>query len=149
MDWKAQLAMQAINYLAPVVLALAGTLITMAINWVRVRTNNDQAAAALERLSHTTATVVAELQQTVVPKLRAASIDGKLSPEDQRELRHMVLARVKDTVSPEVLRLARRALADTDRWLLRKAEQSVLRLKRREPRLLEARLSQAITGDGR
>jgi hypothetical protein len=96
---------------------------------VRARTNNDLAVSAIERLTHTAATTVMEIEQVVVPKLKAAARDGKLSEHERKLLMDLAMKKVKERLQPSVKKQAGRAIADMDGFLQAKIEQLVYSMK--------------------
>jgi hypothetical protein len=122
-----------IAILAPYVVPIAWTFLTTlggwvlaeAGRWLRRRTRSDAAVWALERITQTAATVVADIEQRVVPLYREAAADGRLDKSDQAELRRHAIARIKTILGPEVQKQARVAVADLDALILSKIEAAV------------------------
>jgi hypothetical protein len=114
---------------ASVVSAILIWLLSEIARQVRARTNNELAVSAIDRLTHTVATTVMEMEQTIVPTMKKAASDGKLSREDVNILRDMALARVKNRLQPSVQKQAARVVADIDGLLQGKIEQLVYSMK--------------------
>jgi hypothetical protein len=95
----------------------------------RARTNNEMAISAVERLTHTVATAVMELEQTVVPTMRSVTKDGKLTERDVQLLQTLVMTKVKGRLQPSVQKQAGRVVADIDGFLKGKIEQLVFSMK--------------------
>jgi hypothetical protein len=64
--------------------------------WLKGRTKQDSISGILARLLDVIMTVVAELEQTLVPAYKARVADGKLTPQDIKELRDIAVAKVKE-----------------------------------------------------
>ena len=124
--------------IADILVPAAGTLVTALVSWivaevaryVRARTKNEAVANAMERIGHTVATTVAEIEQRVVPQVRAGLADGRLDKVEKMKLkalaRHTVLARL----APQVRKEAAKAVGNLDRFVNAKIEQAVLDLRR-------------------
>jgi hypothetical protein len=96
---------------------------------VRSRTNNEMAISAIDRLTHTVATTVMEIEQVVVPRMKAVAQDGKLSERDVRLLRELATKKIKERLTPAVKKQAGRVVADFDGFLQGKIEQLVYSMK--------------------
>ena len=72
---------------------------------------------------------VAELQQTVVEGLKAASEDGKLTPEEISELSYQVLYKTLRKMSQPSIELLRAAGVDLEAYIQGAAEKWVASLK--------------------
>ena len=126
------------DVVVPALGLLAVWAIGEATRYLRSKTKNENTTNALERLSHTATSAVAELEQVVVPAMRERSADGHLSSEDRLYLKRLAIQRVKERVAPELQAIAQKAVANIDIWLSSKVEQAKLDLKRGEFVTLEA-----------
>lgn len=122
-----------IQTLGPVIVSAVSTVLVWVLSevarQVRSRTNNELAISAIDRLTHTAASTVMEIEQVVVPRLRAASADGKLSARDMELLRDLAMKKIKERVQPAVQKQAKRAISDLDGFLQSKIEQLVYSMK--------------------
>lgn len=127
------LTSMAVQILAPIAVSVASAVIIWALGegarWVRTKTKNEQVASAIDRLSYTAATTVAELEQALVPALKKRAADGKLSAKDRRQLQALAVSKIKARLAPAVQQQAGQAIADLDGWLQAKIEQAVLAMK--------------------
>lgn len=71
----------------PIFLAILAFLSAQLATWIRARVTNTRYQSALLRLSEIVVTTVADLEQTTVMALKAASEDGKLTDEEIDGLR--------------------------------------------------------------
>lgn len=87
---------QVLNTLVPLVVALIGLLGSWLIAAVRSKLKSEQARGMLLRLSEQAGDVVLDLEQTLVPKLRDLSADGKLDKGDVEQLQGLAVAKLKE-----------------------------------------------------
>ena len=120
---------QLISTLAPICISLAGVLGTWILyevrRWVRARTNNELAFAAIEDISVVVKTVVTELNQTFV----AAAEDGVFTPEERAEMKAMAHAMVVAQIPPLIKRNAIRLVNNFDDWVNSRIEREVVKAK--------------------
>ena len=124
-----------IQVVAPIAVSVASALAIWILGelarWVRARSKNERVVSAIDRMCHTTASTVAELEQVLVPAIKKAGADGKLTPAERKYLKLQALARIKKRLAPAVHREARAAIGDVDSFLQAKIEQAVLEMKAR------------------
>lgn len=127
----------AIEYLGPLAFTLLTGLISWATveagRWVRSKTRNETAASSLERIGHTVATTVADLEQTLGRQYAELAADGSLSKRDKSHLKELARNRVLARLTPEIKTGAQLAISDLNEWIGAKIEQAVLELKRSAP----------------
>jgi len=116
-----------------IVATLASVGLARANKWVRQKTDNEAVDAAMTRITRTAETVVAELNQTVVPGVIEAAADGKISGNEARNLRNIALGTVKQRLPAATLDVARTATNSLTELLASKVEQAVLNQKHLRP----------------
>ena len=120
---------QLIATLAPICISLAGVLGTWILyevrRWVRARTNNELAFAAIEDVAVVVRTVVSELNQTFL----AAAEDGVFTPEERTEMKAQAHAMVVAQVPPLIKRNAMRLINNFDDWVSSRIEREVVKAK--------------------
>ena len=110
--------------------ALAGWGAVEATKYIRRKTSNEAVAGAMERVTLTAETVVAELSQTMVDDLRAAAKDGKLTKADAAALKELAVQRVRDRLPGDVAKLLGGVAADLTEIVGAKIEQAVANANR-------------------
>jgi hypothetical protein len=93
-----------IAYLTPVLTGVGAYLIKLILNWIHAHTKAGLTQTILIKVSDIIETVVRELMEIVVTDAKAASIDGKLTPEEIRKIRDDALAKVKAFLGPDGLK---------------------------------------------
>jgi hypothetical protein len=78
--------------LASVLLGMLGVVFPKALAWLKAHTKNVRYAGALARLAELTATVVLELNQTVVDQLKR---DSKWDKAEAAKIKELALAKIK------------------------------------------------------
>lgn len=119
----------AFSTLIGVITPLASLVLLKVKTWVGAKTKNEALTTALERVTHTTETVVAALNQSVVPGLKAAASDGKLTKEDAANLKSMAMTTVMLTLKDEIKANAELGIQDINLLIGAKIEQAVGKLK--------------------
>jgi hypothetical protein len=125
------------NAILPVLGTILSGLVTWGAaagtNYVRQKTKNEAAVNAMERISHTAQTVVDNLNQTLVPAMKEAAEDGRLSSDDIARLKNTALNNVKSQV-PEAVQTAATLAVNSVRDLISaKIEQAVGKAKKELP----------------
>jgi hypothetical protein len=107
--------------------------LTVLLAWIgsKIATNKKLANinAAKMEIDDAVFQTVAELQQTVVEGLKAASEDGKLTPEEISELSYQVLYKTLRKMSQPSIELLRAAGVDLEAYIQGAAEKWVASLK--------------------
>lgn len=96
------------------VLPVAGTIITGLISWglielskyLKTKTKNEVVNNAMAHISHTVNTTVKEIEQTIVPEIKAALRDGKLTSAEARKLKDIAIAKVKAQLPKDIKKAA-------------------------------------------
>lgn len=88
----------AVSILTP----LTTFVLTKFKTYVTSKTDNEMVASAMERLTHTTQTIVDSLFATMVPALVAASADGQLSASDLQAIRDAAKTALMIQLSDEI-----------------------------------------------
>jgi hypothetical protein len=115
--------------LAPILVGLASILGTWLLwelrRWVRSRTNNELAFAALDDIEDLVRTVVSDVGQT----FELAAADGKITPEEGAEMKAMAHATITSQIPPMVKRNALRLVNDLDEFVNSRIEREVVMAK--------------------
>jgi len=96
------------------ILPIGGTILTGLISWglielnkyVKTKTKNEIVNNAMSHITHTVNTTVKELEQTIVPKVKAALKNGKLSSAEARKLKDIAIAKVKAQLPKDIEKAA-------------------------------------------
>lgn len=88
--------------LVSLVVTILGIVSTWAINSLRRKLDVEHAGAILDQVERVTNLVVLELEQTMVPEIKAALADGKLSEAEAVKLRELAIERVQSHVGKDV-----------------------------------------------
>lgn len=126
-----------IQYFAPIALTSAGGLLTSLTsmvllkikNWVDSKTRNENIAWAMERLTHTTETVVADLTQTISESIKADASDGKLTGSDMASLKSIAISTVKTRLKDEIKTYVEMGVNNLDLFIGEKVEQAITRIQ--------------------
>ena len=122
---------QAIEVLAPLLMALLGWFSFVTTRWINARIRNEYLKGALLRLDDAVYIAVRAVQQTVVDDLRAKADDGKITPREATEAKNRAVQSVKDYLGAKGLAELQRVL-DLDaitRMIEGKVETAVHELK--------------------
>lgn len=92
--WKA-LMPALIEYGVPLVLAALSAVASMALNAMRKHFDSAAAQSLLDRLERSAQLAVMDVEQTLMPKIKAAAADGRITPEEKDELKAAALARAR------------------------------------------------------
>lgn len=84
------------------VVTLLGLISTWAINSLRRKLDVEHAGSILDQVERVTNLVVLELEQTMVPEIKAALEDGKLSKDEAEKLKKLAIERVQAHVGKNV-----------------------------------------------
>lgn len=107
-----------IEQVASVLAQLAITLIGVFGAWLLARLNKQtqlqNVAKATDVLITAAQTTVLELQQTFVEGWKAQNKDGKLTPDQIKDLGTMLLVGTKEKMAPSVMKLLEAAGTDVD-----------------------------------
>lgn len=114
-----------IQILAPLAVAVVTTLVSWGLTelsrYVRAKTNNENAAMAMESLTSIVRTAVSEAGQT----FKRAAADGKLTTDEIAEIKNLTIARVHQLVPVEVKKNAEKLVADLDQYIVARIEREV------------------------
>ena len=119
-----------IKILTPVIV----TVITGLVSWglaelaafVRVKTKNENALAAVDSISKAVKNVVSEVGQEV----KAAAVDGKFTPEERAAMKLLAIEKVNAQVSHVVQKNATRFVGDLDAFIASRIEREVAKAKK-------------------
>jgi Zn-dependent alcohol dehydrogenase len=85
-------------------LAVLQSAITKGANLLREWVTTERGRALIDFVEHLAQTIVASLAQTEVPKYRQATLDGKLTEQQRKQLLQEALARMHAAIGQEALR---------------------------------------------
>ena len=113
------------------------TLLTPLVSWglaegargIRNKFKNEAVDSALTRITHTVETTVADLSQTMVKKMKEATDDGRLTPEEARDIKGVAVQTVFDQVPDKIQKLAEGGVNDLTLFVQSKIEQAVSKQK--------------------
>lgn len=112
----------------------AVTLLSILAAWLLTQLRKNQQLTNIDRaVSELTAAAeqtVLELKQTVVDDLKAASLDGKLTKEEVRELGRKLLERTMEKMSPSAMGVLQAANMDVNAMITGAGEAMIARMKR-------------------
>jgi hypothetical protein len=114
-----------INYVLPVLGSTILTLGTYGVTLLNKRLKNEQIRQALDVLSKVVTRVVQNLNQTLVPEIRAKSTDGVLSKEDVQAIKGKAMSLIQSQVQTELLSLLEKSGIDVDSLINTEIESSV------------------------
>lgn len=123
---------QALDALAPLLLALLSLLAALAARWMNAHVSNLYLRGALLRLDDAVLAIVQELAQTTVADIRdAVGNDGKLTEEEIVEIKSTALERLKEYLGKKGLDELKRVFdgAALERIMAAKIEAAVLSTK--------------------
>jgi hypothetical protein len=122
-----------IDYLLPVVASLLGTLLLFVANTIRKKVANDYARGVLLRAVDAVALAVSEVEQVVVPEIKASAKDGKLTRAEAETIRTKAVERAKSYLGEHGLQELKRVVGDEppEKVLEGLVEAAVQRLKAR------------------
>ena len=123
-------AAQMMAIVVPAGVAIIGSLIAWGLKelntFIRSKTKNEAIQGAMDQISEVTLSVVHDLEKTT----RKAAEDGRLTPEEAKELRQVAVAKVK-TMAPKAVTVATKGGMDyMDDYIGGKVEQMVQVTKR-------------------
>lgn len=91
-----------VNSFAPVLGTIAMGLVSWgaveATRYIKTKTKNEMAHNAVSQICQTVKTTVAELNQTIVPKMQAAAADGKITKDEAIILKTMALTKINKQI---------------------------------------------------
>lgn len=127
---------QAIEALAPLLLAVLTLASAYAAKLINARVRNEYARGALLRLTDAVSTVVRETQQTTIDDLKAASEDGRIDESEIEDIKRNAIDRVRTYLGKNGVRELERVF-DSDaieEAIKAKVEAAVFDLKQRGAR---------------
>ena len=109
--------------------SVIGTLLLGAIGvffvWLRGKVKSERILAAMDELEKAAVRVAGALQQDIVDGLKAASADGKLTPEEGEMLAAKSLALVKQGMTPSAKELIAAAGLDLEKLIEEQVKSAV------------------------
>ena len=119
-----------VKVLAPILVTVVGGVTTWILaelsRWIRTKTKNENALAAIEDIVALVRTTVSEVGQTV----QAAAADGKFTPEERNEMKALAMSKAKAQIPPVVERNAIRMINTVDDFIAARIEREVAKAKR-------------------
>jgi len=116
--------------IVPVVGALLVGLATWGIAILKKKVKLEAGKVALDQVDQIVGTVVGNLAQTTVKKMKAATKSGRLTKEKQYELRNFAISQAKELISTEVSKAASGAVDNLANYINQKVEEKVLATKK-------------------
>lgn len=86
------------------IIALAGVLASLGMlarKWIASKIKNDGDRVIFEKAADFIGTEVQAIEQAVVPEIKAAMSDGKVTPEEATRIRNMAIDRVKQNLGAD------------------------------------------------
>ncbi|MGN6110849.1 MAG: hypothetical protein ACTHU0_37450, partial [Kofleriaceae bacterium] len=124
-----EVGLMALQAAAPVLMAAATWAAAKLAVFIASKVQNEYLRGALTRLDDAVLTAVKELEQTLVTKIRAAAVDGKLDAIERDRIKEAALANVKSYLGPKGLKLISDVLGlsgvVTDQFLASRIESAV------------------------
>jgi len=119
--------------IAPQVVPVVGALLVGLVSWgiaiLKKKVKLEAGKAALDQVDQIVGTVVGNLGQTAVKKMKEAATDGHLTRQEKGNLKSTAIAEVERLVSREVSKAASKAVDDLGDYVGKKIEERVLNLK--------------------
>ncbi len=122
-----------IAQLSEIISTLVISLIGVLAAWLSAKLNQSMKvknlAAALDTCLKMTQVTVGELQQKFVEEMKMANEDGKLTPDEIKELNSSLLMYTKEKMTPEIINVIVNAGIDINKFILDAGESYVQELK--------------------
>lgn len=119
-----------VKVLTPILVTVVGGVTTWILaelsRWIRTKTKNENALAAIEDIVALVRTAVSEVGQTV----QAAAADGKFTPEERKGMKELAMGKVKTQIPHAVERNAIRMINTVDDFIAARIEREVAKAKR-------------------
>lgn len=128
MDWG-QIGTETAMALIPVLVLVVTALVTMAFTYLRQRYTWLQKTQTDEEVEAMAKGVVVSLQQSVVDGLKAASEDGKLTPEEIASIKQQALTALQLQLTEGQKKILATMTGDITAWLSGKIEKSLAEYK--------------------
>lgn len=116
--------------IATIVAGLVSWMAVEATKYVRAKTRSGAANDAVSHICNTVETVVANLNQTMVPALQEATKDGKLTKANGEILKTIAVQAIQSQIPAAVERSAKLAVNSVNDLISAKIEQAVGKQKR-------------------
>lgn len=130
MEYITQMIIQYVAEVVGLVIILAlGIFSTWILNKINKNKNLQNISFAVEQVIAAAQETVRRLQQTVVEDLKAASADGKLTPEEIQNLKDQTILITFDQLSQPTIELLEAAKLDVCAIITNAAEAYINRLK--------------------
>ena len=122
-----------ITQAAQIVSTVIITLIGILASWITARFSKymevKNLTAALDTCLKMTQVTVGELQQKFVEDMKMANEDGKLTPDEIKELNSSLIAYTKSKMTPEIINVIVAAGIDINKFIISAGENYVQELK--------------------
>jgi len=119
-----------VKVLTPILVTVVGGVTTWILaelsRWIRTKTKNENALAAIEDIVALVRTAVSEVGQTV----QTAAADGKFTPEERQGMKELAMGKVKAQIPPLIERNAIRMINTVDDFIAARIEREVAKAKR-------------------
>ena len=123
------MAEEFMKILAPIAVTLIGALVSWGLaeasRWIKSRTRNENALAALEDVSALVRTTVSEVGQT----FQVAAADGKFTADEGKQMKSLAIEKVKAQIPPMVGKHALFAVNNLNDFIASRIEREVAKKK--------------------
>lgn len=126
---KELLITQAAQLVSNIVITLVGIFAAWAISKLKAHLELKNLTAALDTCLKMTQVTVGELQQKFVEDMKMANEDGKLTPDEIKELNSSLLMYTKEKMTPEIVNVIVSAGIDINKLILDAGENYIQELK--------------------
>lgn len=126
---KELLITQAAQLVSNIVITLVGIFAAWAISKLKAHLELKNLTAALDTCLKMTQVTVGELQQKFVEDMKMANEDGKLTPDEIKELNSSLLMYTKEKMTPEIINVIVSAGIDINKLILDAGENYIQELK--------------------
>jgi hypothetical protein len=122
---------QTVAILAPcvgaIIVSLLGIGLKRANAWIKAKIESERMQAALIQVSESTVSAVMDLEATMRPMLS----DGKLTLDEQRQIKEAALNRIKTHAPTALETLTAAGLKDLDQFIAGKIEKAVAEMPKK------------------
>ncbi|MDT3386990.1 MAG: hypothetical protein LIR46_04395 [Bacteroidota bacterium] len=126
---KELLITQAAQLVSNIVITLVGIFAAWLISKLKSRIELKNLTDALDTCLKMTQVTVGELQQKFVEDMKMANEDGKLTPDEIKELNSSLLMYTKEKMTPEIINVIVSAGIDINKLILDAGENYIQELK--------------------
>lgn len=129
--WKALLP-TLVETGAPLIATILSTLAGLALNALRRKLNHEAADRAITRLERVVTLAVHDVEQSIMPAIRAAAADGKITPEEAKGLKLAAASRAKTILGTKGVKELKASAGDIGEIISTVIEAKVRELRMRQ-----------------